>query len=351
MLTRLRWVPLLLFAAPLAAQVDTVRGKVGETLRPGFRSIVPGCWQIQRLTPTRGIVERKVGCWDSLAVLPPPDTQPTPPPPIDTTRGPIVWSSDWSTAAGNTVTAARDGTKWDSADNINTPPIAGGRITVVPATGLGFPADMVNVLAIRYESTTDNWSGVNKRAGWPLPAVGGVLARRMYVRMSMDGSSAGNHHPVQSAFSAGACAYAAEWMISKGTTFAFGVANLQNGSLAEANNHEWMTTLTRDVTYRVEERYQRVTVTTWKLSIRIYDQSGALIRQNADFKDTRHTGATLAGQADIVTPDPTCLQHFMIVNQGVGAGRGSSNVNADRIYYGGFAVSLTDWVGPYTPRE
>ena len=170
--------------------------------------------------------------------------------------------------------------------------------------------------------------------------------------MNIDGTNSTTHHPVQSAFQAGACPYAAEWVMNKGPTFQFRIATLQDGVSDPANNHAWETTLTRNVTYRVEELYERTGTTTWKLHIRIYDQSNTLIRQDADFTDTWHTGVTLASQPDIVIPDPVCLQHMMIVNQGVGgSGRGSNNPASNRIYYGGVAVSRSGWVGAHVRGE
>jgi len=275
--------------------------------------------------------------------------QAPPPPPPPPPPGSLVFASDWHAASGNTTTAVRDGTKWDNAYNIAAP--VADRVSVVPASGLGFPSNMANVLAIRYEQSVSQFSGVTKQNGWQLPAIGGVLARRMYFRMSIDGPSASTHHPLMAAYQSGSCAYEAEWVMDKGPTFSFMIGNLQNGGGSAADNHEWATTLTRDVTYRVEELYTRVTSTSWKLSLRVYDQSGALIRQNADFTDTWHNGVTLASQPDIITPDPSCLQNMMIVNQGLADNRGSDNAAANRIYYGGFAVSLSGWVGPYVSGE
>jgi len=107
------------------------------------------------------------------------------------------------------------------------------------------------------------------------------------------------------------------------------------------------------VTYRIEERYERTGTTTWRLHARVYDSAGLLIFGDSDFVCNQfgHNNHTLANHGNIVTPDPNCLRHKMLVNQG---GLGDRGINApaeNRIFYGGFAVSLTDWCGPYVPGE
>ena len=267
----------------------------------------------------------------------------------------LVFASSWPTV-GNTDAAVRDGGKWTTSFNINNPVNAttspGGRVFVMSAAGLNFPAGMANVLAIRYEQVTQTFCGINKQNGWNLPAPGGVLCRRLYFRHNIDGSNTVTHHPVQSAFTAGSCPYAAEWVMDKNDTFRFQVATLVDGN-PSANQHRWQTTLQRGQTYRVEERYERVSSTVWKLHIRIYHSSDETtpIRTDPNFQCDLHSAHTLAAGLDIVIPDPTCMQHMFIVNQGVGPGRGSDTATSNLIYYGGFAVSLTDWCGPFVPGE
>jgi len=255
----------------------------------------------------------------------------------------LAFASDWHTATGNTTNAATDGGKWPENYNVSS-----DRVTVVSASGLSFPAGMANVLAIRYSTSDSLFCGVAIQNGWQLPAVGGVLCRRLYFRHTIDGTDSSTHHPVECY--PGNCAYAAEWVVNKGPTFQLQIATLNDGTDFN-NGHRWEVTLNRDTTYRVEERYERTATGTWKLHLRIYDSSNTLIKQDADFNCAVHGTHTLASQPNILTPNPDCLRDIMIQNQGVGDTRGSNNTATNRIYYGGMAISLADWCGPYVAGE
>lgn len=346
---------LLLLAQAIFAQVDTVRGRAGDTLRIPFSSSAPGCWQIQRLTPTRGILERKVGCWDSV---PAPSPVVVPPAPIPSTT--LAFASDWSTAAGNTITAVRDGTKWEAFNIAYTP----DRVSVVPAAGLDFPAGMANVLAIRYPNTINGqpdqmYSGVNRRDAWELPPVGGSLYFRLYFRFDIGGFGGGTHHPVQSCVAAGGgCGQT--WMKfqrpASGEAIPFILEVNGTGTYSGSPSHHiWgVQNLQRGATYRVEEQYERTGPNTWIVRARLYDSANRLIRSEADFRCGWYGAAhahTLADNVAVPLGDASFLRMKLITNQGVGGGRGSDDVAHQRIYYGGFAVSLSGWIGPYRVGE
>ena len=270
----------------------------------------------------------------------------------------FVFTSDWSNSTGNNTTACRDGTRWDAANNIATP--SAGRVEVLALSGLGldFPATMANCLAIRYERTPGNiaFCGVEIQDGWTLPSVGGVLCKRMYFRMAVARTVTDTHHPVQT--KAGTCAYSTEWVMNQGSTFEFQVATLRDGVSPASEIHRWVVAggLQRDVTYRIEERYERLTTTTWRLHVRIYNSANTLLYDDADLvcNQSGHSSHTLEDNIDIVTPTPECLENLMIVNQGqLGdlGDRGADAPDENRIFYGGCAISKVDWCGPYILGE
>jgi hypothetical protein len=240
------------------------------------------------------------------------------------------------------MNALTDGGKWDDASAGTT------RVSVIPATGLDFPAGMTNVLAGRYRNTTDtqHWL-VSKTDGWQLPAIGGVMCKRLYFRQTVVGTSGITYHPVEPAV--GACADEGEWVVtSTQPNFVFRI---------QTHSHRWETTLPHGQTYRVEERWERTGTQTWVLHMRVYDSAGTLIRQDADFDCTVGHGAahTLASTGPIAvntTSNAECLRSQNINWQGSGGdGRGSDNENSNRMFYGGYALAFGDWCGPYVPGE
>jgi hypothetical protein len=119
-------------------------------------------------------------------------------------------------------------------------------------------------------------------------------------------------------------------------------------------NHWWAVTLNRNQTYRVEERLERTAAGVYTFHARIYNSANQLLFDDDDFVCVvGHGSHTLASSfgSGLQLPDETCLRHRTIYNQGVGSTRGSDDPNANSIFYAGFAISLTDWVGPYVPGE
>lgn len=251
----------------------------------------------------------------------------------------LVFASDWSTATGNSANALSDGGKWDDVSS-GTP-----RVEIVPATGLGFPAGMTNVLAGRYRNTDTQFWIVGKTNGWALPAVGGVMCKRLYFRHTVVGTSSITYHPVEPAV--GACADEAEWVVNSQANFIFRI---------QTHSHRWETTLQRGNTYRVEERWERTGTQTWVLHMRVYDAGNNLIRDDDDFScSLGHGNHTLASGGTTVvntTSNAECLRSQNINWQGSAQdGRGSDDENNNRIYYGGYALSHSDWCGPYVQGE
>lgn len=275
----------------------------------------------------------------------------------------LVFAADWHTATGNTLNAVRDGTRWGGVHNIANP--IADQVTVIAATGLNFPAGMANVLAIRYPEANQQFYGPYIENGWQLPPIGGSLYYRLYFRFAIGGTGGGTHHPFQSCVNAGGCCPQSWWKVQKPSATSGETIPLfieQYGAASGGpHHHQWgVLDLTRNVTYRVEERYERTGTETWIVRARVYDESVSTtvpIRDESDFacgfsQNPEHGAHTMATALPILFENSSCLRGRMLVNQGVGlTGRGNDDPNANRIYYGGFAVSLSDWIGPYVPGE
>ena len=102
-----------------------------------------------------------------------------------------------------------------------------------------------------------------------------------------------------------------------------------------------------------EERWERVTTNGWRLHLAVFDENDSQIRDDTSFQCLFHGAGThlLSGNLTLDTASPECLRHRMFGNPGVAGGRGSDNAAANRVSYGGFAVSLEGWIGPYLPNE
>jgi hypothetical protein len=259
--------------------------------------------------------------------------------------GSLVAASDWGTATGTSLNAYSDGGFWDSTDNPNN------LLNVVSASGFDFPAGMSNVLRIAHPDDDNQYGVVAIENGWTLPSIGNSLYCRLYFRHDIAGSGGGTFHPVQAAFEGGAqCPFVSEFMLDKtgASTFGFDIA-----SYFPANEHDWLYgNLNKNATYRYEERYERTATNSWKLHCRLYNSSNVQIAGNSDFVCTGwHANHTLTTYAGTITSYTDCLRHKMICNPGAGGGRGSNDAAHQFIYWGGFAVSLTDWCGAYVPGE
>ena len=260
---------------------------------------------------------------------------------------PLVFASDWSTAAGNGANAVFDGGKWDNSVDGGGP---ADRMTVVSASGLGFPAGMSNVLRILYRNNDNEYWNVNVEDGWTLPPIGGSLYFRLYFRHDVAGATGGQLHTVQTG-PPGNCPFTAELQFEKVSTTGidFYISNY-GGSSSSSNGHDWTVRLAKNTTYRIEEQYVRTGTNAWKPHARLYDANNTLLFDDDDFDDT-YTGVTMAQFTGNITSGTDCFRNKMIGNPGDGGGRGSSDAAHQHIYYGGFAVSHDGWIGPYVPGE
>jgi hypothetical protein len=252
------------------------------------------------------------------------------------TQPPLLWSSDWSLATGESSPAVNDGGRWEAAWNTED------MVTVVPATGLQFPSSMPNVLAIRYTGTRAR--GVIADGRWAPPAVGETLYFRFYWRMAIDASAQGTHHPLGTRPNLGGFAMVHDSPAGS-PDFLWFVAN---GHSNFALNHRWETRLSKHTTYRIEWAISRTGSSTYRWQARVYDSAGTLIRGLSDFRCAwGHAAHTLADQPDITFDDAASFANLFVSHQGDWQVAGPNN----RMYYGGFAVSKAGWVGPHIAGE
>lgn len=263
-------------------------------------------------------------------------TDQTPDPPSD-----LVFASDWVTATGTSDNALSDGSIWSN------PAGPGGVMEVVAASGLDFPSAMTNVLRIeQLEGASFERISVGPSA-WSLPSNGSSIWKRVYWRTDADGSSSkgGTNHPLQSCASGGSKCGDLWWHHNYpgGTTWDLIVVT--NDTAWPDNRHSPGRVFAYNETYRVEWEFARLTNTTWNLHCRIYNSSNELLYEDADFGSAQ--GGSLADTPTFTTDDPASQAECLFGFQGGDAIIGGNEF----IWFGGYAVSLSDWCGPYASGE
>lgn len=254
----------------------------------------------------------------------------------------IVFASDWGDSLGTGETPMRDGTKWSSVQGTEGP------CEVIASTGLDFPT--ANVFRIEHEGTARGVIGNNL---WATPAIGQTLYKRIYWRNGVTSAipGAGFNHLVQPCTGVGGNCSAA-WLVHNypgGAAWSFGLSN-ENTPI-----HRWLVAggLAYNTTYRVEWAHTRVGANEFTNMMRIYNSAGTLLTTLGDFSCVTHSGAhTMATDPpiEVTIDDPDGLGDCLIGWQG-GSEAGGDGKIGEYLYVGGFAVSLTDWCGPYTPGE
>jgi len=250
----------------------------------------------------------------------------------------LVWFADWRTQTGASDPALSDGGKFnDQLCNSNV-------LSVVPAADLSFPT--TNVLRVEYAQPS---ACQMRRARdlWRTVAVGETMFWRVYYRNAVpDGRTLGFPHPLH---------------LGEGNPYTMWVnffapsAGSSSMTLQVDGSHVWPDRgwsygFVTNQTYRLELRLQRVTTTTGKASVRVYDSSGLLVAAPSEWTNGE-TGPNLRSLAD---SDPTVMvsdASFRLLDIG-NNDPGGLVAGADQvIYFGGLAVAIgTDpemWIGAY----
>jgi hypothetical protein len=259
-------------------------------------------------------------------------TAPLPPP--TSGGGSTLFSSDWR--SGDLL----DGGKWNRW---------GGQsiLAVVPASGLGFPASMSNVMRVAMGTGSFDWIQAN--AKWTLPAVGESRAFRMYLRNNVGNVSGGwaATHPVESQGTSGSISgnfYA--WHLGSNTDGTFPVAFADE---APWPRNYWTTsnatnstvgTLLKQTTYRLEWKWTRTGSSVYTLDLRIIGADDRTVVAD------RTTIKAWGGGSLASNPGGIPVADQFMTGIRIGLNGGFSASGAQYVYYGGFAV-CSDWCGAY----
>lgn len=265
-------------------------------------------------------------------VQPPIEPEPPHVPPVP----PVVlaFASDWGTGLGTSENALTDGGVWDGASG--RPNV----LEVVAAVGLDFPS--ANVLRVE-QLEGARFRNVNVAGAWSLPAIGSSIWKRIYWRNNTSTSGQGGfNHPVQSCAFGGSKCGDLWWRhnFPGGSTWHLQLTT--NDTPYPENHHSPGSVFSYNVTYRLEWQMKRLTATTWELHARIYDSRDVLLYDDGDFVNSEGNGSLL-DLPTIITNDPRSQTECLIGWQG---GRGVIG-GGEYIYFGAYAVSLTDWCGAY----
>ena len=167
-----------------------------------------------------------------------------------------------------------------------------------------------------------------------------IYYRLYYRNAASDGADLGQAHPVQ------ADTIAWEWKIASpaaGKTTLLWVFPRQ----AYPDVH-FDATLNTNQTYRLEWRLQRATSYTCKVQLRVYDSGDVLRLSDGDFKTETFNAMNIP--LSTRNPDLDCSVDGDFRTMEVGNNDPNTTIGPGQyVYWGGAGVSLTDWVGPYSP--
>jgi hypothetical protein len=233
------------------------------------------------------------------------------------------------------MNAVSDGGRWDfvSAEYPET-------MAIVPSTGLDFPT--TNVYQVIATASRTGWSELRHRT-LPLPAVGESRYYRWYMRVTQpDGLSDNSTHPIQDN-------YAENW--------AFQVINGGGGGIPAGQwrpefwsygsgwpNDRWRgPLLNKNQTYRIEMQIEIASAATYRMHVRVYDSSGALLFDDTGMRSNDDSVA-LSTNPTLILGNLTGLNGITAGCNGIGGGAPFPFTYA---YQGAFAVCADGWCGAY----
>lgn len=251
----------------------------------------------------------------------------------------LIFDSRWTNGTGLGNTAVGDGGLWAVNQGV-----AGDQLEVISASGLGFPAGIVNVLRVRQEGESD-FCDV-QASGLPQPGAGSDRFYRLYTRWDEGNQPAYDHgiEPIP-----GGCAV--DWAIKRQPR-AGGVHHYhQFGSTPSDPYYGLITSggadilLSKTLAYRYEWHFHFLSTTTFKIGdIRIYDAAGSLLYDRTNFYHLDFPG-NASWRLDVRDPTftigATCLQNFLLGNNGQSGWTATETYT----YHAHFAISDEDWVG------
>lgn len=258
---------------------------------------------------------------------------------VEPTEG-LIFASDFGTALGSGAAALRD-----TGKSVPWTLSGGSGLEVISSTGLGFPTP--NVLSVTAQQANNGYARLFMMDLPPL-AIGNSRFYRFYFRgMFPDGVDDNQSHPIEDG-------NARNWMFAinhnQGGNGFFtpyiGVSATGNG----AQNYRWyLPAFQKGVTYRVEIQIHRLSTTSFNLHVRVYTGAGAdPIITDANIRN-EGGGLSLADTPTLFFEEVGRIQELWAGLNGLSG----SNWHPATLYayQGGFAVSDSDWCGPYAPGE
>lgn len=256
----------------------------------------------------------------------------------------FVFNSDW--AASNVT----DGGKWSFAGDIN-------QVGVVSVSTYGFPSGMTYGYAVYLDGAV---AGVYKANVAPT-----VLAEnetrywRVYQYM---GHGTGADNRIHNAQMAAITSPIPMWLRHDTTDTATYIQEWENryDQSFTSYQHRWGYEVNRNQTYRYEWSIKRLANDFAELHWKIFDSSNNTVASDASITCI-HTHGGLGAHA--LTQGASAVHHAEQANANIRLlasawsqtrdfeftnGGGSESLPGITIY-GGFAISNTDWPGPYTP--
>ena len=268
---------------------------------------------------------------------PPPPTPPPPPPPPP--GGPVVFSSGWDTATGNSAMAVGDGGRWPNVWEFN-----GGSnvqlMTVVPEGPNGR-----NALRVQQRGSS---FAANVQIDNALPQSTDFFLR--YYMRNDDTSSAGDHIVTADTFKYSNLTYMRKMGSPSGWEFVmslFGCGYTYPighwGPGIKLQNGAW---------YRFEYFVDYVALDRVQVHPRVYDASGALILSDSEFRQSDFGGATWNGRSDWTLASYYAAGHSFCVNPeftndfGLGNnGQQGAEDTGGYWYFAGFEIRTDGWPG------
>lgn len=300
------------------------------------------------------------------AVIPPivipPDTLPKP-------VRVVLFDADWSTGPGTNQWALRDSSKampFDFCDG-------NAKVAIIPATGLGFPARMANVMRVT-RNNIDSWffckigtdpTGNILKAHWPLLAIGKANYWRVYLRNDIPDSegdisiSGLSHHPIQMPHNSNSFEPTNFFSNADGTMDWEAYTMAPNNAFpwdkavlgAYVGGSQFGQTLPKFTVLRIEWMVRRDTDKGYSMAVRIYDDQNRLMWSEDGVGASKGTvmneragvQSSMKSHDGLYAADPVMLQSL-----GIGENGGWHSYTKDvYFYFGGLRLCADNWCGPY----
>lgn len=266
-------------------------------------------------------------------------------PPAGSGGGVRAWYMDWQTRTANSQADAdvQDGGKSNvqyGGQWAASPP--GRWLTVLSASGLGFPAGMTNVLRVELgASTVSQMLGIEGL--WNTIADGGSIYFRYYQRVDFaNGFDTGSMHHIQHD---GHGTIGSEWKILTGVSghvsFRLHAPPSDSNGAYDIKN-TGAAVMNRTSVYRIEWHWTR-SGSNLAVEVRIYDSTDTLIATGADFLSANF-GTPLTANNSLTPYTAATVQKLEVGNNGPNL---SGRDHSEYMYLAGFAVSFGDWLGSW----